>query len=62
MAWIIHIRRGDQRHRHEAQELSAALAVACLFLRSGIEVERIEGPDGMEIVGAAVRPLCGEAS
>ena len=61
MPWTVHIRKGDQRFRHAAAELHRALAVACLLLRDGIEVERIEGPDGLEIDVEAVRPLCGES-
>lgn len=60
MPWTIHIRKGEQRFQHTASELHGALAVACLFLRDGIEVERIEGPDGMQIDVDAMRPLCGE--
>lgn len=58
VAWTIHIRKDERRFQHEAFGLSDALAVACLLMRDGIEVERIEGPDGMRITADAIRPLC----
>jgi hypothetical protein len=43
-----------------AHDLSAALAVACLLLRDGIEVERIEGPDPdhVQLGSQAIQGLC----
>ena len=52
--------RGEERFQQHVAELQVALAVACLLLRDGIEVERI-GPDGLKIGTDAIRPMCGEA-
>jgi hypothetical protein len=61
MWWKIHILRDGQAFHHEAHSLEAALAVACLLLRDGIGVDRIEGPDGLAISAEALRPLCESA-
>lgn len=58
MTWTIHIRKGGRRFQHMAFELSDALAVACLLIHDGIEVEWIEGPDGTRIAADAIQPLC----
>jgi hypothetical protein len=60
VTWTIHIRRNDTHFEHVAQELSSAIAVACLLLRDGIDVDAITGPDGFYLDNDAIRPLCGE--
>jgi hypothetical protein len=57
MEWKIHVRRDGKNFQNLAHDLSAALAVAWLLIRDGIEVERIEGPNGFEIRADAVRAL-----
>lgn len=56
--WKIHIRKDEKHFQHIAHDWSAALAVVCILIRDGIEVERIEGPDGFEIGARVLRPLC----
>jgi hypothetical protein len=60
MQWKIHVRKDDQSFQHPAHTFEAALSVACLFLKDGIAVERIEGPDGFETSADMIRPLCSE--
>jgi hypothetical protein len=59
MTWTIHIRRGTQQCAHVTEELNAALAVASLLLRDGIEVEGIDGPHGAQLSVDVIRELTG---
>ena len=59
MTWTIHIRRGAQRYEHVTEELNAALAVASLLLRDGIEVEGVDGPHGAQLSVDVIRELTG---
>jgi len=59
MVWTIRILKDDRHFAHVADELQAALAVACIFLRSGIAVEEIEGPDGVRVGPEAIQDFCG---
>jgi hypothetical protein len=59
MTWVIHIRRGTKRFEYTAEELHAALAVASLLLRDGIGVERIDGPDGLQLSVDVIRQVTG---
>ena len=59
MAWTIRAVSGDTRFAHVAEELQAALAVVRIFLRSGITVEEIDGPDGARVGFEAIQELCG---
>ena len=58
MVWTIRALRDDRRFAHVAEELHAALAVACVFLRSGIVVEGIDGPGGVTVGLEAVQEFC----
>ena len=59
MVWTIRVLKDNRRFAHDAQELHAALAVACIFLRSGIVVEEIDGPDGVRVGPEVLREFCG---
>lgn len=59
MTSVIHIRRGTKRFEYTAEELHAALAVASLLLRDGIGVERIDGPDGLQVSVDVIRQVTG---
>jgi hypothetical protein len=59
MAWTIRIVKDDRRFAHVAAELHAALAVACIFLRNGIVVEEIDGPEGARVGPEAIEEFCG---
>lgn len=58
MVWTIHIVKDGERYVHVANELHAALAVASVFLRSGIGVEQIEGPDGQRLGIETIKEFC----
>jgi hypothetical protein len=58
MVWTIHIVKDTKRYVHVANELHAALAVACIFLRSGIGVEQIEGPEGEHLGVETIQEFC----
>lgn len=62
ITWKICIRRGGKALHHITHDLHAAIAVACLLLRDGITVERIEGPDGEIIDPEGVLPICDDAA
>ncbi len=59
MVWTIRILKENRRFAYAAEELPAALAVACIFLRSGIAVEEIDGPDGITVGLEAIQEFCG---
>jgi hypothetical protein len=59
MVWTIRVVKGNTRYAHVADELHAALAVACIFLRSGIAVEEIDGPDGVRVSPETIQEFCG---
>lgn len=58
MVWTIRILKDNKRHIHVAEELQAALAVACIFLRNGIVVEEIKGPDETRVGIEAIQEFC----
>lgn len=58
MVWVIHVREDKRRFEYVNHELHSAIAIACLLLRDGINVESIEGPDGMRLDVDAIRPMC----
>lgn len=49
MSWRVWIRRGSKLHSHEVDDLAAAIAVACVLMQEDIEIDRIEGQDGLSI-------------
>jgi len=59
MVWTIRILKDDRRFAHVANELHAALAVACLLLRRGMVVEEIDGPDGAKVSPEVIQEFCG---
>jgi len=59
MVWAIQIIKGGSRFVHIAKELHAALAITCIFLRNGIVVDQIVGPDGVKVGPEAIQELCG---
>jgi len=62
MVWTIHIVKSGLRFSHIADELHAALAVACIFIRNGIAVDEIDGPDGEKIGAETIQELCADNS
>jgi hypothetical protein len=59
MVWTVHALRNQAPFSHVAEELRAALAVARIFLGSGIGVEKIEGPNGVTVELAVIEELYG---
>ena len=59
MVWTIHILKNHRPIAYAAEELPTALAVASIFLRNGIAVEEIDGPDGITVGAEAIEELCG---
>jgi hypothetical protein len=59
MVWTIRVLKDNTRFAHHANELHTALAVACIFLRSGIVVEGIDSPDGVRVGPEVIHEFCG---
>ena len=57
-AWTVRVRKGNRDYAHAANELRVALAVACGLLRSGIAVERIDGPEGETVGIETIQEFC----
>jgi hypothetical protein len=58
MSWHVHYRSGDQQFRAPAADRSTAIAVACILLRDGHEVVKLESPAGEMIEPHEIRRLC----
>jgi hypothetical protein len=58
MGWHVHYRRGDQQYRAPAADRGAAIAVACILLRDGHEVVKLESPTGDTIETHEIKALC----
>jgi hypothetical protein len=58
--WHIHLRKEDgQEVRHPAATLENALAVACILMRDGLDVVKLQSTDGEAIEEHVIRELCG---
>jgi len=57
MSWAILIRKNGKCFQHTTEELHAALAVAYLLLRNGMQVDWIEGTDGLRISTDAIHEI-----
>ena len=60
MDWQVHYRRGDQQFRAPAADRSTALAVACILMRDGHEVIKLESASGETIETREIKRLCEE--
>jgi len=60
MDWQVHYRRGDQQFRAPAADRSTALAVACILMRDGHEVIKLESTSGETIETREIKRLCEE--
>ena len=60
MDWQVHYRRGDQQFRAPAADRSTALAVACILMRDGHEVIKLESTSGETIETHEIKRLCEE--
>jgi hypothetical protein len=63
MGWQVHYRRGDKQFRAPAADRSTAVAVACILIRDGHDVVKLESISGETLetdeinAFAAVTPL-----
>jgi hypothetical protein len=58
MDWQVHYRRGDQQFRAPAADRSTAVAVACILMRDGHDVEKLESTSGETIETTEIKRLC----
>ena len=58
MDWQVHYRRGDQQFRAHAVDRHSAIAVACILMRDGHEVTKLESTTGDAIEGHELKRLC----
>jgi hypothetical protein len=58
MNWQVHYQSGGRRFSAPAVDRSTALAIACILLRGGHEVVRLESTTGDTIETDHVKRLC----
>jgi hypothetical protein len=58
MSWQVHYQRGDQQFRAQAADRNAAIAVACILLRDGHDVVRLESTGRETIERDEIKRLC----
>jgi hypothetical protein len=58
MGWQVHYRRGDRQFRADAVDRHSAIAVACILMRDGHEVTKIESIAGDTIDARELNRLC----
>jgi hypothetical protein len=59
MSWQVHYQRGDQQFRAPTAERSTAIAIACILLRDGHDVVKLESTAGETIETDDIKRLCG---
>lgn len=60
MVWMVRILKDDRHFTHIVDESHTALAVSCVFLRRGIVVQEIDGPDGEKLSPQVIQEFCGD--
>jgi len=58
MSWDVHYQSGDQQFRAPAADRKTAIAVACILLRDGHDVVKLESTAGETIETHEIRRLC----
>jgi hypothetical protein len=59
MSWQVHYQRGNERFSAATADRTAAIAVACILLRDGHNVVRLESSSSSETIEAhEIRRLC----
>jgi hypothetical protein len=58
MDWQVHYQSGDQRFCASAADRSTAIAVACILLRDGHDVMKLESTAGETIETDEIKRLC----
>jgi hypothetical protein len=59
MGWQVHYQRGDRKFRAPAADRSTAIAVACILIRDGHHVVKLESAAGETIETDDIKRLCG---
>jgi len=59
MDWQVHYQRGDQQFRAPAANRSTAIAVACILIRDGHDVVKLESTAGETLETDDIKRLCG---
>jgi hypothetical protein len=59
MDWQVHYQRGDQQFRAPAADRSTAVAIACILIRDGHDVVKLESASGETIETDEIKRLCG---
>jgi hypothetical protein len=58
MSWQVHYLSGDQEFRAPAADRTTAIAVACILLRDGHDVVKLESMAGETIETYEIKRLC----
>ena len=58
MDWQVHYQSGGQEFRAPAADRSTAIAVACILLRDGHDVVKLESTAGETIETHEIKRLC----
>jgi hypothetical protein len=59
MGWQVHYQRGDQQVRAPAADRSTAIAIACILIRDGHDVVKLESAAGETLETNEIKRLCG---
>jgi hypothetical protein len=59
MGWQVHYQRGDRQFLAPAADRSTAIAVACILIRDGHDVVKLESAAGETIETDDIKRLCG---
>jgi hypothetical protein len=59
MGWQVHYQSGDQQFRALAADRSTAVAIACILIRDGHDVVKLESTAGETIETDDIKRLCG---
>jgi hypothetical protein len=58
MGWQVHYQHGDQQFRAPAADRSTAIAIACILIRDGHDVVKLESTAGETIETDEIKRLC----
>jgi hypothetical protein len=58
MSWELHYQKNGQQFRAPADNRTAAIAVACILLRDGHDVMKLESVAGEKIETSEIKRLC----
>jgi hypothetical protein len=59
MGWQVHYQRGDQQFHAPVADRSTAIAIACILLRDGHDVVKLESTACETIETDDIKCLCG---